>query len=174
MQISKAEIKDGKLVLSVLPHEAYRFIALFQPGEWEIKKAKKKRSHSANSYMWVLCDEIGKAIGLPVLDVYRMAIREVGVCKQWDNIPADAIPTLKTGWERQGQGWLFEVVDYGQSNGTKLCRAYYGSSVYNTKQMSRLIEHLIEDARALEIDVLSDKERALLLDKWEGQREVIK
>lgn len=173
MKIEAVKVEAGKLVFSVSPHEAYKFAAGFTPGEYEITKQKKKRSLTANAYMWVLCDEIGQAVNLPAVEVYRKAIREVGVCKQWDNIPEDAVPTLKVGWERQGLGWLFEAIDYGQSGKTKLCRAYYGSSVYNTKQMARLIDYLIEDARSLELNVMSAKDMALLLDKWADQREVV-
>jgi hypothetical protein len=47
---------------------------------------------------------------------------------------------------------------------------YYGSSVYDTKQMSDLIDHLIQDCKALDIDAMSERERSLLLEEWGDKR----
>ena len=166
MWVDHALYSGGKLLLDTRDPEAKKLVLSFQPGEYEIKKARKKRSLDANAYMWALCEEIAKAINSSSLEVYRKVIREVGVYREWDNIPTEAAPTLKTGWERQGLGWLFEVVDYGGKPGCKLCRAYYGSSVYNSKQMSRLIDSLAQDAEAIGLEVMSDRERSLLLEDW--------
>ena len=46
-------------------------------------------------------------------------------------------------------------------------RAYYGSSTYNTRQMSRLIDLVVQDAKALGVETMAPEELASLL---EGER----
>ena len=50
--------------------------------------------------------------------------------------------------------------------GYRNLRAYYGSSTYDTRQMSQLIDNLVQDCRALDIEVKSDEEISSLLGGW--------
>ena len=45
---------------------------------------------------------------------------------------------------------------------------YYGSSTYDTAQMSRLIELIIQDCKALDIETATPAELSLLLERWDG------
>ena len=44
----------------------------------EIKEHREHRSLNANSYCWVVCEKIAKAINSTKIDVYKRAIRDVG------------------------------------------------------------------------------------------------
>lgn len=44
----------------------------------EIKEHREHRSLNANSYCWVICEKIAKAINSTKIDVYRRAIHDVG------------------------------------------------------------------------------------------------
>jgi len=44
---------------------------------------------------------------------------------------------------------------------------YYGSSVYDSKQMAALIDNLVQDAQALGIETLPPAEIARLNSQWE-------
>ena len=44
---------------------------------------------------------------------------------------------------------------------------YFGSSVYNTKEMSLLLEELVYQAKELGIDTMTDTEKRELLDMWD-------
>ena len=92
----------------------------------EIKKAGKERSLNANAFCWALCAEIGKAMTLDKEEVYRMAIKAVGVHTNVA-VPAWQIPTLRQRWEEHGTGWFLEVLD-DFSIGSKWVCLYYGSS----------------------------------------------
>ena len=48
---------------------------------------------------------------------------------------------------------------------------YKGSSEYDTKEMSILLDGIVDEAKALDIDVMSESERALLLADWGGKNE---
>ena len=47
---------------------------------------------------------------------------------------------------------------------------YYGSSTFDTRQMSRLIDNLIQDAKAVGIETMPPDKLAALLGEWEGKR----
>lgn len=138
----------------------------------EVKKYRKKRSSEANGFCWYLCTELAKKLStqeerLTKEDIYRNAIREVGIYRDF-HIPEEEAKTLKVAWGMLGTGWISEQVDYGQDGDTIVLRCYYGSSQYNTAQMSRLIDYLVQDALAVgDIDVLSEKERQKMLEDWE-------
>lgn len=128
-------------------------------------EAKKKRSLNANSYCWALIEKIAQLQGLTKEEVYKHYIKEVGIYKQAE-IDEKAVDTLIHGWGLNGLGWVAEKVDFGKNKGFMLVNLYYGSSVYNTAQMSRLIDAVVQDCKALDIEVMSDRELSLLIDKW--------
>ena len=125
------------------------------------------RSRDANAFCWALCSEIGKALTPPVPkdDIYRMAIKAVGVYIDkelylWD------VPTVRRRWESHGVGWLFEVVD-DAGTGKKLCNLYFGSSTYTVDEMRVLIDWLIDQCRQMELPIpLSQKQTEELLERW--------
>ena len=66
-------------------------------------------------------------------------------------------------WQMLGVGWPTELVDY---DGDKyVVRAYYGSSQYNTRQMSRIINAVVEDCKEQDIETLTPCEIARLIDR---------
>jgi hypothetical protein len=44
--------------------------------------------------------------------------------------------------------------------------AYYGTSTYDTAEMSRVIENTVQDAKTLNIETATPRELALLLEEW--------
>lgn len=134
----------------------------------ELKEFRRKRSRNANDYCWVLCEELAKALGCKKEDVYRDQIHQVGVFRDF-HLPEQEEKSFCTAWGMLGTGWVTERVDFSGQMVT--IRAYYGSSRYNTKQMSRLLDNLIQDCEAVGIDTLTPKEKALLLDDWRKTHE---
>ena len=132
-----------------------------------IKKVSKKRSKNANSYCWELCTLIANKLndGTTKEDVYREAIKRRGVCR-FTELMEDAIPTIEKIWSEYGTGWFVDICDSGQYEGFKTVALYYGSSVYNSAQMSMLIDDLVSEAKNQGVEVISDSELALLKDGW--------
>lgn len=165
LQITEA-IRDGEFLrLKTNSPDSYKFVYGFKPGEYEITKAKKKRSNDANAYMWVLCDKIAAKVGITPQDVYRRAIKDVGVFTPLP-IRNDAVDGFRHVWEAHGTGWVLDVVDDSKIKGYKLCNAYQGSSTYDVAQMSRLIDYIVEDATAMGIETLSERELSLMKEGW--------
>lgn len=136
----------------------------------EIKKHREKRSLNANAYCWILCAKLAEKLSDDHVihtkeDVYRDAIREIGVFIDKELDPETA-KTFSTAWSMLGTGWLTEQVDFSQNGENVVMRFYYGSSRYNSKQMSRLIDNLVQDCQALGIEVETPEQIEKLKSLW--------
>lgn len=166
MQIKSATIVDGRLSLETPLYEAQRFVYGFSEGEYEITRKKKKRSLDANGYFWTLCDKIAEAVGRNKTDIYKDAIREIGGNSDTVCVLEKASEKLIEGWEHNGLGWLAETFP-SKISGCVNVTLYYGSSVYDTKQMSRLIDNIVQDAKALGIETLPAHELEMMMNAWQ-------
>ena len=132
----------------------------------EVKEHRKKRSLDANAYAWVLINKLADEMRITPLEVYRQAIQNVGGNYEILPIKEDAADHFKRIWEAKGLGW--PCVDMGKSkiDGYRNMRAYYGSSTYDTRQMSQLIDNLVQDCKALDIETLTPEKLSLLMENW--------
>lgn len=134
----------------------------------EIKQYRKKRSLDANSYCFVLCQKIAEAIGSTKEYVYKQAIRQVG---QFELVPIrdDAVERWMEAWNSKGLGWQSEILEDSKLEGYKKTINYYGSSVYDVREMSLLLEEIVGQAKELGIDTMTETEKKSLLAAW-GKR----
>ena len=134
--------------------------------QMEVKEYRKKRSLDANAYAWVLINKIADALRITPKEIYRQAIVNVGGNYEVIPVREEAAERFRQIWEAQGLGW--PCMDMGKSklDGYRNLRAYYGSSTYSATQMSQLIESLVQDCRALDIEVKSEEEIASLMGAW--------
>lgn len=165
MRIESARRFGDELCLTTKDPEAARWLYSFKPGEYTIVKTKKKRSLDANAYMWVLVGKIAAEVGLPSDEVYRHAIREAG---EYTPLPirADAVEEFSRIWGAHGTGWFIDILDDSKLPGYKLVRAYHGSSTYDTRQMSRLIDSIVQEAKNLGIETLTPFELDRMKEEW--------
>lgn len=142
----------------------------FPQGELEltVKPYKPRRSLTANAYMWVLVGKLAEETGLSPDEIYRKAVREVGI-SQLMVVNAKAAPTIDHVWRAYGLGWFTDKVD-DDRDGEVILRCYYGSSSYDRKQMAALIDYIVQDCKAMGIETLTERELSLLCDKWEGSQ----
>ncbi len=136
----------------------------------EVKRWRKRRSLDSNAYAWVLIDRIAQATGVPKTEVYRQAIREIGGVSEIVCVRTKAVDKLREGWEAHGLGWQTDVMP-SKIEGCTNVVLYYGSSTYDTKQMSALIDSLVQDAQALGIETLPPHEIARLNSLWGEKHE---
>lgn len=135
----------------------------------KIGKFREKRSLNSNSYAWKLISELAENQGLSKEEVYRKYIKEIGVCRQVE-IDEKAADTLIHSWGLHGIGWLSEKLDYGEHDGFVLINLYYGSSTYNKKQMSRLIDSIVQDCKAVGIETKTPDQLAEMLSLWRAEK----
>ena len=168
IDVLSATMKNGLLELEVPIPQAFQWLEEFKPGKYEISRYVEKRSKNANAYCWVLCDGIASKLGgkYSKEDVYRRAIQAVGIYKLFEEMKPDQAATLETAWHKLGAGWVTQS-DWEPDGETKWVRAYYGSSVYNKKQMGRLLDYIVEDARSVGVPVEPKEKIESLLREWE-------
>ena len=131
----------------------------------QIKKFRKHRSLDANAYAWVLIDKLAAKLKMPKADVYRELIRNIGGVSQTVCVKSEAVESLRTGWVRNGLGWFSEEFP-SKLDGCTNVILYFGSSSYDTAQMSSLIDLLIEDCKAQGIETATPDEIARYKEEW--------
>lgn len=141
------ELKDGDIDISV-------------------KKYRKKRSLDANAYCWVLVDKIAQKRGMDKTEVYRHAIKEIGGVSEAVCIQNRAVMAMKQLWKKNGLGWQVDELPSKIPGCTTLI-LYKGSSEYDTKQMSTLIDSLVQDAQSIGIETKSQEEINSLIEQYE-------
>lgn len=133
----------------------------------EIKKYRKKRSLDANSYCWVICDKIAKELSKENAttkeEIYKDAILQIGTFEPMI-IEEKAFENFKRIWERQGLGFLIQEVS--RKDKCIKVHCYYGSSTYDSKEMSLLIDLLVQLAKSLNIETMPQQELNSLLESW--------
>jgi hypothetical protein len=136
----------------------------------DIKEKKGKRSLDANAYCWVLCDKIASVKGLLVKkgDVYRQAIRDYGVTTVIP-VETERLGIILNTWDSQGYGNDHDVIGRSKYDGYTNVRLYVGSSNYDSREMSRLIDGLIAEANDLGIETMTPSQIAELKSLWGGQ-----
>lgn len=135
----------------------------------EIKEHRKKRSLDANAYCWVLINKLADVMRIPPTEVYRQAILDIAGNSEVIPIKQEAVEQFKQAWSRNGLGWMTKELGKSKIPGYRNLMVYYGSSVYNTRQMSVLIDHLVQDCKALDIETLSPEKLSLLMEEWDAK-----
>lgn len=131
----------------------------------DIKKYFKHRSLDANAYCWSIIDQIAKKLHIKKSEVYKNAIRDIGGVSDIVCVASEAVEHLCKGWEAHGEGWQTEAVKSAYE-GFMNVTLYYGSSVYDCGQMAALINSVKQDAEALGINTMTEKETDRLLELW--------
>ena len=75
-------------------------------------------------------------------------------------------------WQDKGIAWFCEIADteYIGNIEFKIINAYYGSSSFNSKQMSRLIDGVVQDCQAVGIETKPKAEIDSLLRSWNNEQ----
>lgn len=164
--------KTGKaiitLMLDIKDLEEIEKLSLLEKITITIKKFFKKRSLDANNYCWVLCDKIAKELckdGTIITKekVYQDAVLQIGTFEAMI-VEEKSYDKFKRIWEKQGLGFLIQEVS--RKDKCVKVHCYYGSSTYDSKEMSLLIELLVELAKSLSIETKTQAEINSLLELW--------
>lgn len=131
----------------------------------ELKPYRKKRSLDANAYFWVLCGKLAAKIGVAKSEVYREYVKEIG-----DNFYTSCVLDREAQavcdcWERNGLGWVTDTIP-SKIDGCTVVLLYYGSSEYDTAQMSRLINLVVFDCKEQGIETATPEEINNMISLW--------
>ena len=128
---------------------------------------RNKRSTDANAYFWELCGQLSAKLKISPRDIYRILVREVGGNYEITPIKDEAVEDWIRIWENRGLGWVCDVIGKSKFEGYTNVINYFGSSEYDTAQMSRLISLLVQECKNNNIETATPKELSLLEDNNE-------
>jgi len=166
----KTTVFEKDKFMSVLPG-LIRYVEGLERGEYEltVKRHCKKRSLDANAYFWTLMNKLSVLFGFSSVQLYRELIKDVG--GNYYIIPCrlDAAERFIQIWESNGLGWVCDDLQSSKLAGYTNIMCYYGSSQYDSAQMSRLIELAVRECRQQGIETATPEELSLLLEEWKGR-----
>lgn len=134
----------------------------------KISKHKKRRSLDANAYCWKLIGKLAEKLNMPKTEIYRAAIKEIGGNYEVVCVKNEAVERLCYGWEKNGLGWQTDTMP-SKLEGCTNVLLYYGSSTYDTLQMSRLIDNVVTACEEQGIETRSQAELDSLMRSWSGR-----
>lgn len=132
----------------------------------KLDKHREKRSLNANAYLWALCDKLAEKLKITDIEVYQKHIREVGLRRQ-EIMSVKTYSTISVAWGMLGKGWISERIDFNKNKDEGLYNFYYGSSSYNSKQMARLIDSIVEECKLQGIETMPPDNLKRMIDVWE-------
>ena len=114
--------------------------------------------------MWVLISKLEEKLNISKDIIYKDAIRNIGV---YEVIPVknETVERFIEAWTKNGLGWVCETTKSKLEGYTNIL-AYYGSSTYNTAEMSRLIDFVVQECKQLNIETMTPEQLNILKEEW--------
>ena len=166
MKIESVCYVDGELRLKTADPSARKFVYQFKAGDYDITKAKRRRSLDANALAWKLIHDIAGEIGISPDEVYRDAVRNIGGVSDVICIQEKAKDSFIRVFTSGHLGRQVEEMP-SKLDGCVTLVCTYGSSDYSVQQMSQFIDNLLQDCAALGIDAPEEQRINSLLEEWD-------
>ena len=166
------DYKTDKPILQLVLNERDCLLSLEQLKDIklsiQVKKWRKKRRINANNYFWKLLSEYSEEKNVDTIEEYKERVKRLGIFRRFRIEDKDK-KTFEIMWQDKGIAWFCETADteYIGDIEFKIINAYYGSSSFNSKQMSRLINDLVEDCKEVGIETKPQAEIDSLLKEWD-------
>ena len=130
----------------------------------EVKKYREKRSLNANGLLWHCLGEIASSMNPPAdkWDIYLQMLKRYGkytyIC-----VKPSVVDAMKAQWRESEV--IGEIDINGQTAVQMLC--YFGSSLYNTKEFSVLLDGVISEMKEMGLETPPTEEMRRVLEQWE-------
>ena len=125
----------------------------------EVKKHRAKRSLNANNYMWSLINEMANVLRTSKEDVYLVMLKRYGQSE---------IISVLSNINISGYFKYYDIAGTSKLNGKEFThyKVYKGSSEYDTREMSVLIDGVVSECKDLGIETMTPDELAALKNAW--------
>lgn len=137
-------------------------------------KYREKRSLDANAYYWQLLSKVAEKLPLSKPSAHNLMLRKYGQKFIVDGkLVYLVLPDTDEAERTADEAETYHIKATSQvKEGTdgKMYRTYImlrGSSDYDTKEMSTLIEGLVSDAKELGIETMTDEEIERMMQQYE-------
>ena len=137
------KLKDSKLSIKAVKH-------------------REKRSLDSNAYAWVLMQKIAEAVNSDKWSIYLECLKKYSRSFSHVIVKPEAVEKMKELYRT--------CVDLGEISvngmtGHQL-QVYYGSSTFNTKEMSVFIDGIVSECKELGIETIPPAELERMKAQW--------
>lgn len=125
-------------------------------------KHRQKRSLDANGLLWVCLGKLAEAFHTDKWSVYLQMLKRYGqytyIC-----VKPSVVEAVKFQWRES------EILGEIDINGKKAVQmlCYFGSSTYNTKEFSVLLEGVISEMKEAGLETPTSEDMRRSLEQWE-------
>ena len=140
----------------------------------ELKQYREKRSLDANAYYWVLVGKLADIAGQSNAWVHNHMLRKYGqIMVIYDQGVYTVLPDSDEAQKAIDEAETYHLKPTSQvkpGKGGKMYRTYMmlrGSSDYDTKEMSRLIDGLVSECKEAGIETLPPAELERMMENYE-------
>lgn len=148
-------------------HELQKALSEGKQLDVEIKIHRKRRSLNANAAMWAMLNEMAVVLNKTAEEVYEDMLRFYGYETSIAIVP-EALESVEKVFR------VVEKIGYTYQRGYKMLvlRVWFGTSndVYDTKVFARLLDGIIQEAKELGVEYISQSDRDLVLSTYEEDK----
>lgn len=163
------DFRSGRFRITIEPTECIDCDALTALDETvidaELTRHRERRSLSANALLWHCIGQIAQALNADKWDIYLLMLRRYGkftyIC-----VKPSAVEAIKRQWRES------ETVGEVNINGSKAVQmlCYYGSSTYDTKEMSTLIDGVVSELKEMGLEPPMPGEIRRAMERFENEQ----
>lgn len=124
----------------------------------EIKLHRNKRSNNANSYAWALITQIASVLNSDKDSIYVLMLKRYGV--------SDLIP-IRNDVPVEDYFKYYDIES--KTDKYMWYKVYKGSSRYDTKEMSVLLNGIVSECKEMGIPTKEDLEIQRMINDWEKE-----
>lgn len=129
---------------------------------FEVKQHRQKRSLNANAYAWLLMGKIADVVRASKDEIYLEMLRKYG---------QRTVVSVRSDIDVKGYFKYYESFAVGYVGDTEFTHyhVFKGSSEYDTREMSVLIDGIVSEAEELEIETLPPQEIQRMKEMWRNE-----
>ena len=130
-----------------------KLLKLERDKQYQVEEYHEKRSKSQNAYCWEIIGKIADKISKSKEEVYLSMLKDYG---------QSAIVSILSSITPGGYFKYFETIGTGLVNEKEFThyKIFKGSSEYNSYEMAKLIDGIIQEAEQLDIDTMTPQQVA--------------
>lgn len=163
------DILSGKLnvtfQIDTEPVEELNVLGQMEQIDIKADKHRKRRSLDANGTLWLCLGKMAEKLRTDKWELYLRMLKQYGqytyIC-----VKPNMVDAVKATWRES------EVVGDIDINGRQAVQmlCYFGSSTYDSKQFSVLLDGVIYEMKELGLTPPTPKELRRVIEQWEKQK----
>lgn len=126
---------------------------------FEIKEKKRRRSLNANAYAWLLIGKLADVLRISKDECYILMLKRYGQSEMVSVVSEIDVRGYFKYYEEVGKTFL-------QGKNFTHYRVFKGSSEYDTREMSILVDGIVSEAKEVGIETLTPAELEKIKSLW--------